>query len=388
MRILIAGGLVRIAIRKERLAGGLNGLDGLMMVWSGWMLVSSFLHADPAAALVYRLGLVFDAAGIYFLLRSFCRSIDDVAVLCRITAILLVPLALEMLYEKAVGQNLFYEAVGDPIRLYVRNGNVRAQGPFAHSIIAGTIGATSLPIVIALWHQNRKEAIIGIGACVVMVYTCASSGPILSIVAALGALFMWHHRDRVRFVLWMMVAGYIALELVMKEPAYYIMDRVDLVGGSGGWHRARLIESAFEHFNEWWIGGTDYTRHWMPSGVSWSAEHTDITNHYLKMGVIGGLPLMVLFIGVLTKGFSFVGRTLRGLSEGSRQHQFMCWAFGASLFAHATTFVSVSYWDQSFVFIFLTLAAIGSACSATAMEKGSEINTPRIRDQVAFSKSA
>jgi len=171
-----------------------------------------------------------------------------------------------------------------------------------------------------------------------------------------------------RFVRWMMIAGYIALDLVMKDPAYFIMARVDFVGGSTGWYRARLIQSAIEHLPEWWLGGTDYTRHWMPSGVSWSPQHTDITNHYLQSGVIGGLPLMLLFIAVLAKGFSFVGQTIRQTPDLSLQSRIICWALGSSLFAHATTFVSVSYFDQSFVFIYLTLAAIGSIQLGTANE--------------------
>jgi len=365
IRMLIATGLVRMIMRRERLADRINNLDWLVLVWSLWVLLSSMFHEDSSAALVYRLGLAYDACGIYFLVRVFCQLFDDVVGLSRLTAILLLPVAVEMIYEKLTGNNLFYVLSGISVDLTIREGHIRAQGPFAHAIIAGTVGAVCLPLMVLLWHQHRKAAVIGIGACAVMIFTCASSGPILSMVAALGALFMWRHRQQIRLVRWLAVAAYIALDLFMNDPAYYIIARIDLVGGSTGWFRARLIQSAFEHLSEWWLGGTDHTRHWMPSGVSWSAEHTDVTNQYLRMGVIGGLPLMVLFIGTLIKGFSFVGGALRWLSKGSLQHQFTCWALGASLFAHATTFVSVSYFDQSFVFLYLILAAIGSAWSGT-----------------------
>ena len=134
-----------------------------------------------------------------------------------------------------------------------------------------------------------------------------------------------------------------------------------MTGSSTGWHRARLIEMSLAHLDEWWLAGTDYTRHWMPSGVSWNPKHTDITNHYLQMGVMGGLPLMFLFIGLLATGFVYVGRRVR-LRKMRRKDRFMMWALGSALFAHATTFISVSYFDQSVLFIYLTLAAIGSAC--------------------------
>jgi hypothetical protein len=37
------------------------------------------------------------------------------------------------------------------------------------------------------------------------------------------------------------------------------------------------------------------------------------------------------------------------------------------------TFVSVSYFDQSFVFIYLSLALIGSTCSGTVLRTSGEV---------------
>jgi O-antigen ligase len=102
----------------------------------------------------------------------------------------------------------------------------------------------------------------------------------------------------------------------------------------------------------------------MPSGVTWNANHTDITNHYLQMGVMGGLPLMFLFIGLLATAFVYVGRRVKLVRRIRMKDRFVIWALGSALFAHATTFISVSYFDQSAMFIYLTLAAIGSVCHA------------------------
>jgi hypothetical protein len=365
IRILIATGLVRMLIRGERIAGGINGLDWLILGWALLAITSSIFHNEPSAALVLRLGLVYDACGVYFLIRSFCQSMDDVIGLCRTTAILLIPLAVEMLYEKQTVHNLFSMFGGVSENPAIRDGKIRAQGPFAHAILAGTIGAVNLPLTVAIWSQYRKTAILGITACLTIVFASTSSGPIMSAIAAIGALFMWRYRHKMKLIHWAAVLAYIVLALLMKDPVYYLMARIDITGGSTGWHRARLIESAFEHFNEWWLAGTDYTRHWMPTGVSWSPNHTDITNHYLRMGVIGGLPLMLIFIASLAKGFSYVGNTLRHATKLSPTSLFVVWALGASLFANAVTFLAVSYFDQSSVFIYLILAAIGSMWSTT-----------------------
>jgi hypothetical protein len=382
IRMLVAVGVLRVVLRGERLAGGMNALDRLMVVWAVWALISSAFH-NPSDVLVNRLGLVYNSCGIYFLLRIFCQSIDDVVWLCWITAILLVPLAIEMLIEKLTLHNLFSVLGGVSESPPIREGNIRAQGPFVHPILAGTIGAVCLPLMIGLWQQQKKTARIGIAACISIIIASGSSGPILSAFAAFGALWMWRYRQNMRLVRWLAVFGYIGLDLVMAAPAYYTLARINIIGGSTGWHRARLIESAFEHVNEWWLTGTDYTRHWMPTGVLWSADQTDITNHYLRMGVLGGLPLMLLFIAIMVTGFSFVGQTLWQAADLSPKSRFMVWALGASLFAHAATFMSVSYVDQSFVFFYLTLAAIGSVWSWRVRVPGYDSSRQQVPDQVA-----
>lgn len=365
LRILISTAIVRVFIRGERIEGRMNSLDKLLIVWTFWALVSSLFHKNPSEAIVNRLGLVYDACGIYFILRIFCQSLEDIKNLCLFAAIVLFPVAIEMIIEKLTFHNFFIELGGSIAKPAIREGHIRAQGPFAHAILAGTVGATSLPLMVGIWPQAKKAAFTGIIACLTMVITSASSGPILSAMVACGALFAWryHHRIRMHLVGWLAVIGYIALDFVMKAPAYYLIARVDLISGSTGWHRARLIESSIEHLSEWWLIGTDYTRHWMPTGVTWSKDHADITNHYIRLGVFGGLPLMLLFIAILIKGFSFVGQAINQTSNLSKDSCFMIWALGASLFTHVVTFTSVSYFDQSSLFIYLTLALIGSTRS-------------------------
>jgi hypothetical protein len=386
IRMLVAAGVARAIIREERLAGGMNGLDWLMLVWAGWALVSGALHKNPSEALVYRAGLVYNTCGTYFLVRIFCQSMDDMIALCRITAILLVPVAVEMLNEKVTLHNLFSALGGISESPSVREGMIRAQGPFAHPILAGTVGAVCLPLMIGMWQRDRKLALTGIAACLVMIISSASSGPIMSALVAVGALFMWRFRDRMRLVRWLAVLGYIWLDFVMKAPAYYLIARIDLTGGSTGWHRARLIESAFQHLHEWWLAGTDFTRHWMPTGVSWSPDQTDITNYYIKMGVIGGLPLILLFVAILAKGFSYTGQALSQATDVHSESRFMIWALGASLFTHAATCISVSYFDQSFLFLYMALAAISSVRSICVVARFQEIpdGTQEESNQIVF----
>lgn len=378
IRILVLTGLVRVLARGERPAGGLVGLDWLVMVWGGWVLLSSAFHPDPGETLTFHLGMFYNVLGIYFLFRCFCQSFDDATRIAKMIAILLVPVALEMLCEKLLHRNLFAVLGGVGEEPTIRNGRLRAQGPFAVSILAGTVGAVCAPLLVGIWRKEPLAARVGLAACLLMVVTCASSGPLLSVFAGIAALAFWRWRRFTRHVWVAAIVGYLLLDLVMKAPAYYLVARVDLVGGSTGYHRAALIQSSIEHINEWWFAGTDYTRDWMPYGVGWSEDHADITNHYLGQGVRGGLLLMLLFMSFLWWGFRAAGQLLRLRPP---QDHFFVWCVGAALFVHAVSCTSIAYFDQSFIFIYLTLAVTASLRAITSEEVAKSPETVGITNE-------
>lgn len=354
LRLLILVGFIRLVARGEWRGLALNRLDRLFCVWAVWALLSAIGRSDPGEALVFRLGVVYNYVGLYLLFRAFLKSFGDLAASGVLTAVLLIPVSAEMVHETLTGRNLFSYLGGVPATPAVRNGEYRAQGPFRHSILAGTVGGVMFPWMVGLATMGQRAGILGAGACVIMVLASRSSGPAGSLGASILALVIWRWRRHLGRIRQAAVIGYIALDLVMKAPAYYLIARVDIAGGSTGWHRARLIESAIQHLDEWWLVGTDYTRHWMPTGVSWSPDHTDITNHYIKMGVWAGLPLLVLFVLILRQGFRNIGTDT--VSPNDRQ-AFFAWSVGASLFSHAVSCIGVSYFDQSFLFLCLVLAS-------------------------------
>jgi hypothetical protein len=82
----------------------------------------------------------------------------------------------------------------------------------------------------------------------------------------------------------------------------------------------------------------------------------DITNHYIAQGVKGGLPLMLLFMALLWCGFRYVSQAAQAWRGVDKEREFFAWAVGSGLFAHAASCVSVAYFDQSILFLYLTLA--------------------------------
>jgi hypothetical protein len=359
-RILVGVGLLRVMVKGERIAGGFNSLDRLMIAWALWNACSSFFHV--AGALMFRLGMVLDTVGVYFLFRVFLRDAEDVRAIYKIVCIVLVPLGAAMMFEKITGRNCFEMLGGAPGAAELRNGHFRARGPFIHQILGGSVGAVCFPMALALWRQEPNVALAGLAGAICVVVASGSSGPVMIALSVFLAMGLWKVRGQLRRLRWLAVLLIIALDIVMNDPVYYLMARIDITGGSTGWHRAALIDSAIKHFDTWWFAGTDYTRDWMPTGIQANETNSDITNHFLAMGVWGGMPLMLLFIWVLGVAFAAVGRALRSESKTDDQ-RFLIWTLGATLFGHVTAFLSISYFDtQSVVFLYLVLAAIGSLC--------------------------
>lgn len=358
-RLLIVAALCRAVGKGEFSWSKNNALDVLFLCWSSFAILSAFFHhpveENPFTA---KMSLVYDVFGTYLVGRAFLRTTDDILALSRFLAVVLIPLALLMTFESLTGHNL-YSVFGETASEWSRAGRVRAGGPFGGSILAGSAAGTAAALVLALyWTRDRRLAIAGIIASLTIVHCSASSGPVVSLLAAFLGVALWRYRASIGKIRTGVILTLIGLHLIMKAPVWYLIARIDFIGGSSSWGRAELITQALDHLNEWWFSGTDHTRHWMPYGIEWNAAHTDITNYYIKMGVWGGLGLMLTFILILFKSFQFLGRTIAALRLRHDSSEFLLWCVGAALFAHAVTFFSVSYYDQSYVPLFLLIGAI------------------------------
>jgi hypothetical protein len=372
LRIVVAVGFLRVLLRRESLANGLNAVDRWLLAWAAVLITTSAFHGP--GAWLYRSGIVWTEVGCYFLFRIFLRDSDDVIRVFKATCAVLLPVAAAMVVEKITLYNVFSVFGEVHETATVRHGNVRGSGPFAHPILAGTVGAGCFAMALVLWRRHRTQALLGLFAALGIVTAATSSSPILMICIIVFVLLLWPIRERLGSLRWLAIFLILALAAVMQDPVYFLMARIDLSGGSQGYFRAQLIRSSLEHLDEWWLFGTDRTRHWMSSGVRDQA-HTDITNHFLAMGVMGGLLLLFAFIMVVLAAFRALGRTLRSSGSAPDGHAFLAWALGALLFGHAMNFLSISLFDQSVVFFHLILAAVGAVAVPSPMTR-SVLATP------------
>src|SRR5690606_24267277 len=161
---------------------------------------------------------------------------------------------------------------------------LRCQGAFSHPIMAGCFWVGVLPWIGALWWAGpaaRVRALIGTTACLGIILLCASSTPIAGVLVVALAAAVFPFRAHMRKIRWAILLGIIGLEIVMKAPVYHLIARIDLVDGSTGYHRYRLIDAAVHRFGEWAFMGTRSTAHW-----GWGLA--DVTNEYILQGVRGG----------------------------------------------------------------------------------------------------
>jgi len=361
-RIIIFFGLIRIIIRKEAFSIRLHTIDKILIAY---VITSAtayiLLRSVSAEAFINQLGFIYNSLFLYILFRALIHDLDDIKIILKMLALVVIPLAVAMMIEKAAGRNLFSIFGGVPEFTVIREGRLRCQGAFSHPILAGTFGATSLPFMVALWFWDReKKWISGLGvmSATVITITSASSGPAVSYIMILVSMVMWRSRDHMRAVRWVILLGLIGLHLVMKAPVWALIGKVSEVIGGGGWHRTMLIDAAINHFGEWWLLGTDDTRHWMPTGIQWSEEHTDITNQFISVGIDGGLIALILFIAVILFCFKNIGIKLKEISSREFPIKFALWCMGVSLAGHLASFISVRYFDQIIVFWYLLLALI------------------------------
>jgi hypothetical protein len=359
IRVMLLFGWARVVVRGEWTKFRSTPVDTLIIAWTIVRTVNYALVWGSSHALINRAGYAYDIVGAYFLFRVMLRDVDDVYRALRYLAVLIGPLAILIVTEKVTGRNPFAMFGGVPLIPEIRDGALRCQGPFSHSILAGTFGATAVPLFAGVWLYRKSNAALSTAAMlasIVIVTMGASSGPILAFVFGVIALAMWPVHRSMRAVRWAMVACLMVLQVVMNAPLWFVMARLTVVSGSTGWFRGFLIDMTVRHFSEWWLIGSKDARLWHPFLM-------DVTNQYVAEGLDGGIVALLLFVAILGFSFRGVGGVV-GARPSDRRLALLAWSLGATLLTHAVSFISVTYFDQNAIMFYLLLAAIAALSTA------------------------
>ena len=341
--------------RVSLLSGGWNSIDSVFFLWVCFHVVTFvFLYAD-GEALINQLGFVWDYLGAYLVLRYLVQNEQDVDTAIKCFSFLAVIFAICMVREQMTGQNFFGLLGGVRLESEIREGRVRSEAVFQHAILAGTFGATLIPLFVWLWRTGKSKllSIVGVLASCVIVITSACSTPVMACVAAVLGICFWPFRKQMRLFRWGVLVMLLALHIAMKAPVWALIERIDLVQGSSSYHRYQLVEQFVRHFSDWWLLGTK-------TNAEWGIGMIDTSNAYVEQGTGGGLLTLILFIVLIARCFGRIGMARKAVEGQSRSKEWFCWLLGVSMFAHVTAFWGIFYFDQTRV-AWIALIAMISA---------------------------
>jgi hypothetical protein len=157
-----------------------------------------------------------------------------------------------------------------------------------------------------------------------------------------------------RTVRWGIVIFLAITALVMKAPVWFIVAHVNVIGGSGGYDRAFLIDTFMRHIKDWWLIGTN-------QNGTWGYDMWDLSNQFVAEGEKGGLVTFICFIAMISRSSSMLGLMRKQMD---RKTQWLFWSLGAVMLAHIFAYFGVAYWDPTQIWWFAFLAMISAATVA------------------------
>lgn len=362
-RILLLAVWSRILFRGECNHTSLNLFDKIIVINSLVNAVAFVIIWGEFGAVINRAGFLFTSLGTYFLLRCLIRNKEDIILLIKVLSAVVIVIAPPMLYEHVTGHNIF-SLVGAREWSAVRDDRVRAGGPFAHAIIAGTFAAVLVPLFMGLYWdspRNRITGTISILAVLIIIMASSSSTPVMSFAAGVLALSMWPLRKNMRLVRWVIVFILFGLQVLMPQPIWFLINRVAGLLGGSGWHRSMLIDNFVSNFSEWWLIGTNDNPNW-----GWSMW--DVDNAYVASGLTGGLLGFILFSAIFIWGYRIIGSTRMAAEKSGKDEQFI-WSLGSAFFAVSVAFLGIVFYDQSYIAWYSLLAVISAIGSFYKSEK-------------------
>lgn len=360
LRILILGAFVRarysMAFRQNSAyAGGWTTIDTAFTYYVVISAAATMAQYPDVGALVNQIGYLWDFLLGYLLLRSLIRNEEDTFLVIKCFAGLMVVLAGAMVYEQLKMVNVFGLLGGVTAVPEVRDGKIRSQAVFQHSLTAGTFAATAIPLFFLLWKKGKAKlvAIAGVVAATVMTVTTQTSTSLLTYAAGILGVCLWPLRKKMKMVRTGLVVALVGLHLVMKAPVWFLIARIDLTGSSSSYHRAELIDQFINHFGSWWLIGTK-------DAATWGWDMWDAQNMYVSVGEAGGLAALVFYILVISRTFARLGDARK--RARTKNQEWLMWFLGAALFANVVAFFGVNYFDQSRMAWF---ALISMICACT-----------------------
>jgi len=367
LRLLILAGFIRLIMRGEEFRLVWNRFDKLILAWILCGSVIYTLRWLNLSAAINRCGWMFDVYGLYILFRIYIQRWEDTERIVEMFSICSLCLTIFVAMEWSTGRNPC--SVLGIVMPVIREGGYRCQASFPHSIMLGLFFATLFPLFAGYSLSGKRKWLhwLACGATVFIVIGTRSSTPVLTLLIVGGGCMCYRLRGYAGTAGWILLVMLTGMHLVMTKGVWHLLARVNVIGGSTGWHRFNLIDNAMKHISEWILLGTKSTGHW-----GYGLE--DITNHFILEGVRGGGLTLALFIAVVVMA---VRTTLYLSQNGLKEQQWLCWCLFVAMMGHITAFFGVSYFGQIHMLWYMNLAIVGMLYPLSQMTKAWKMKIPK-----------
>ena len=221
-----------------------------------------------------------------------------------------------------------------------------------------------LPLIYYLHNEGgpwKRRAYILSGIALVGALSSMSSGPWVMAIIVIICLALEKRKYLVKPFMIFFVFSCIFTQITSDREFYHVIVSYANPLGGAGWHRAKLIDLAIEHFGEWWLTGY---RNLDPGwGRYLGMGHTDVTNEFILVGIRYGVFGMLALIIVLIMAFQMIPYRYRKTTDPKCKS--IIWALGSILFSVTVTWMSVSFFGQLATIFYIIFGIISSAVQSS-----------------------
>jgi len=253
----------------------------------------------------------------------------------------------------------------------LRNGLMRARGPFAHNILAGVFLASFLPIV---WYMVQKPAwrvigLLGVGG---FFFSLGSTG-VLGFVIGSGLIFTNFLHRSTKAPVFPVVTGaaifaMIAIEIFSGSGVFPFLIRNLTFSPASGYYRIAIWSNAGADVMNHPLFGIGMREYQRPAWMVVSS----VDAHWLLITLKHGFPLG---LSVLVATISSATMSLRGAWSPHALDQRAGFAVGFSLVAIIVMGLAVYLWEG--MGIWLTLLTGMGVSLGQQMKQAAKVRAPR-----------
>lgn len=377
LRLLTLIGISKVFMNGHNRTLTINKIDKLFIFYNlAGAIIYIISSQNQIGAFIFQGGACIDSIILYFVFRYTIQSKETLYLITKSFSYCIIALLPFTIIEFYSAYNLFSFLGRSSIA--VRDGEIRAAATFSHPILFGSFAAALFPTLWSAFKREKKNLTrIALASCIFVVYACSSSGPVVALAAVIFLLFFFKWKQHSSRLAWFILTMAITVHFIREKPIWHFLYmRLPLKASSTGRHRYLLIEAATQEFNKWWLlGYGDIGANWHLTYWPWThARFTDITNHYLLVGVRGGFLTMVVFIYLCYNVVKTLGSF--AISQQDISDQWLYWGFTVMMISHCLTFLSVAYFGQITMLLFLTIAVSSFAYDESKKTKPHDVVTP------------